>query len=231
MITHADQKRIWEKEHAEPLVLPQLDSPQPSGGVVLFWQWLKEKGIAGQELRGLEMGCGKGRNCIWLAQQSVNMTGFDFSENAIKEARQRALGINNVKFIVHDATAAWPWRDDTFDLAIDCFASTDIESEAGRTFARREFKRALKPGGYLLVYTLSTDDEFHQETIRESPGPEKNTMLHPSTGKFEKVFDGPEIKEIYQDWLWLEERRIPKKVNFFGKDYDCLHWWLVLQKI
>ncbi len=139
------------------------------------------------------------------------MAGFDFSENAIKVAWQRMNSLavrprlEAADFVVHDATLPWPWLDNSFDFAIDCFASTDIESEAGRTFARDECRRVLKPGGYLLVYTLSDDDQFHKKTIKQSPGPEKNSLLHPNGGKFEKVFDEDEIKSYYDGWRWREQ--------------------------
>ena len=59
------------------------------------------------------------------------MCAFDFSENAILEARKRAkeIGIEkNVNFFVQDATERWNFENNSFDFAIDCFASTDIES-------------------------------------------------------------------------------------------------------
>lgn len=163
MISHSEQQKIWEREHENPHLLPQMDSNTVSQGVSLFWKWLQNKKKF-PPLSGIEMGCGKGRNSIWLAEQGASMTAFDFSTAAIKEATKRASRArtpHDVHFSVHDATLPWPFEENSFDFAIDCFASTDIDSLAGRTFARNELFRVLKPNGCLLVYTLSTDDAFH----------------------------------------------------------------------
>ena len=229
-ISHEDQQRIWDEEHRHPHVLLQMDSKEGSSGVKLFWEWLEARGET-KNLRGIEMGCGKGRNSIYLAEQGIDMTGFDFSPVAIQEATKRA-GEAGAKatFVTADATVRWPFEDGTFDIAIDCFASTDIESPEGRAFARDEFFRVLKPGGYLLVYTLSTDDAFHKVLATESPAGETNAFLHKSNGKFEKIFDEAELTEFYQGKTIVEKRRIPKTATFFGKEYPCNHFWIVFQK-
>ncbi|MEM4254944.1 MAG: class I SAM-dependent methyltransferase [Candidatus Norongarragalinales archaeon] len=226
-----DQQEIWEKEHSKPLVLPQMSKEDASGGVVEFYSWLARNSLT-SELSGVEMGCGKGRNCLWLAKQGVKMTGFDFSKNAISEARKKAgkTGLQNAFFLVHDATKKWPFDNEAFDIGIDCFASTDIDSLEGRTFARDEFKRVIKKSGFLLVYTLSTDDEFHKQMVEEYPAGERNSFRHPQTGKFEKIFDRNEIFDFYRNFKLIEECRIEKDEVFFGKSYRCKHFWLVFQK-
>lgn len=230
-ITHNKQKQIWEKEHNDPFVLLQMDNPGPSSGIIKFHSWLTERNPE-QNYTGIEMGCGKGRNSIWLAQQGIKMNAFDFSSNAIAEAKKRAQqsDTKNIHFNVCDATSQWPYPDNTFDFGIDCFASTDIESPSGRAFARDEMKRVLKKGGFLLVYTLSTEDEYHKKMITKSPSKEKNSFTHPSTGKFEKVFDKQELIDFYKDFEWVEEQRVEKDTEFFGKKYHCKHFWLVLKK-
>lgn len=231
-IAHDKQKDLWEEEHKKPFVLLQMDQQDASGGVQKFFAWLTAKGPS-QNLTGIEMGCGKGRNSIWLAKQGIKMVAFDFSENAVAEAKRRAkeAGIEeNVSFIVQDATKQWPFDEGQFNFAIDCFASTDIESPNGRAFARGEFTRVLKSEGFLLVYTLSTDDEFHKEMLEKHPAEEENSFIHPTTGKFEKVFDREELLNLYKDFECVEEQRVEKDTEFFGKKYHCKHFWLILKK-
>lgn len=228
---HEDQKRIWNEEHKDPRVLLQMDKSEASSGVKKFYDWLSVENLS-DDLRGVEMGCGKGRNSIWFSEQGVKMSAFDFSENAIKVAKMRAsYGSGNVDFLVHDATIKWPFEGDTFDFGIDCFASTDIESFEGRSFARDEFARVIKKRGFLFVYSLSIDDEFHNKMIGENPAEEKNAFCHPSTGKFEKVFDEQEILEFYCSFELVEKRRIEKVAEFFGEKYNCKHFWLILRSV
>jgi ubiquinone/menaquinone biosynthesis C-methylase UbiE len=231
-ITHKKQQQIWEKEHKNPYVLQQMDSKEASSGVLQFIDWLQQrKSLKG--LRGVELGCGKGRNVIKLAELGIEMVGIDFSPSAIKEAQKRAKESNvetTAKFIDHDATIPWPFDSDSFDFAIDCFATTDIEDPEGRKFAAEEIKRVLKPSGYLLTYLLSPEDEFHKEMLQQSPADEKNAFLHPTTGKFEKTFDRDEILNLYTGLTLVIEKRIEKVATFFGKQYNCYHHWIIFEK-
>lgn len=228
MTTHEEQQKAWEGEHARPHVLHQMDSVEPSSGVVEFAKFLQKNGVA--RGKGIEMGCGKGRNVIWLAGEGYEMYGLDFSANAIAEAKRRGESAGtSATFVQHDATVRWPYGGGEFDIAIDCFASTDIESREGRAFAVSEMYRILKPGGYLLSYVLSTDDEFHKEMILKSPADEKNAFVHPG-GKFEKTFDADEVDDLYGSFEKVVQRRIDKTAEFHGKPYACLHFWTVFRK-
>lgn len=230
-INHEKQKEFWDREHQTPNVLKQMDQDSPSSGVVKFYDFLKEQGF--ENFTALEMGCGKGRNVIWLAKQDglnpKKIYGFDFSPSAINEAKRRSKDISNVEFFVHDAIETLSFAEGSIDCAIDCFASTDIESADNRRAAINEIFRVLKFGGYLLVYLLSTDDEFHQQMIREYPAHEKNAFYH-STGKFEKVFEEKEIIELYRDFDFIKWERLEKVTIFHGKEYRCKHHWLILKK-
>lgn len=228
---HEQQQKIWDAEHEKPQVLKQMDSAEGSSGVVKFWDFLKEEGVSSG--RGLEMGCGKGRNVIWLAKQGIDAYGFDFSPVAIKEAEKRAQASklsSATHFSVQDATKEWQYESDFFDFGIDCFATTDIESLEGRQVAIKEMFRVLKPGGYFLAYLLSTDDEFHKGMIENSPTEERNAFLHPSTGKFEKAYDEKDIQDLYGEFGMVKHERVKKTTEFFGKEYGCLHHWIVFRK-
>ena len=229
-ITHKRQQRLWDKEHKKPFALLQMDSSEASSGVVKFFDWLKENNK--KHLKALEIGCGKGRNIIWLAKQGLDATGIDFSQAAIKEANKRAKleGIKKAHFFVHDATQPWPFDSGSFNIIIDCFATTDIESIKGRNFAAKEILGVLKPGGYLLVYSLSTDDQFHKEMIKISPAKEKNAFLNPHTGKFEKTFDRQDLLNLHKNLNLVAEERIEKVAIFFDKEYKCKNHWMIFQK-
>jgi ubiquinone/menaquinone biosynthesis C-methylase UbiE len=229
---HEAQKEAWEKEHREPFALHQMDSPEVSGSVELFFEFLRSRNASMK--KGIEMGCGKGRNSIWCAEQpEVDfMTGFDFSTAAIETARNRSRSAGTVekaRFLVHDATERWPFENESFDFGIDCTASTDIESLEGRAFAASEMVRVLKRGAFLLVYVMSTANEYHEEVRRQSPADEKGAFIHPATGKYEKVFEETEVDALYTLPL-IEGKRLSKSTAFFGKEYKSEMLWRVYQR-
>lgn len=198
-ITHKQQGERWEKEHKTPKVLLQMDASNASSGIVKFIEWLKQNNSSVDKLHGLEVCCGKGRNVIGLAKAGAIATGLDFSENAIKEARLRAeaFGVaDKATFQVQDVTKPFDIKQESFDFAVDCFGSTDIESLTGRQALLENIIQALKPGGYLMVYLLSTDDEFHKEMIEKYPGPDLGSLIHPVNGKYEKAFTEDEVREL-----------------------------------
>lgn len=232
-ITHQEQQERWDKEHKTPNVLPQMDSSKTSSGVLKFLDWLKSEGKQPGELKGLEMCCGKGRNVIGLASEGVNMIGLDFSQSAIEEAKKRALdtGVaDKTQFFVQDVTQPFPVEANSLDFAFDCFGSTDIESAKGRKAALYNLINALKPGGYLMVYLLSSDDEFQREMISKSPGPDEGSFIHPVNGKYEKAFTENEVREFYSGLRLCVLERVAKTDMFFGKEYKANHIWAVFQK-
>lgn len=225
-LTHKQQQQIWDEEHRHPFVLLQMNSKEASSGVLQFIDWIK-KGKKLKGLKGIELCCGKGRNVIKLAELGIDATGIDFSPAAIKEANKRAQEAkvsNRANFLIHDVTLTWPFKSNSFDLAIDCFATTDIETSEGRKIAVKEMIKVLKLGGFLLTYLLSPEDEFHKEMLKKFPAKEKNAFIHPTTGKFEKTFDRDEILHLYNGLKLVKEKRVEKKTVFFGKEYNCYHY-------
>jgi ubiquinone/menaquinone biosynthesis C-methylase UbiE len=227
-VSHKTQQKLWDKEHKNPNELLQMDSDEASSGVINFLDWLRGKRGA-DDLKGIELGCGKGRNVIFLAEHEIQATGLDFSPFAIKEAKRRSKNIKNAKFLIHDATTPWPFKNNSFDFAIDCFATSDIESKEGRFFAVSEMIRILKPGGFMFVYNMSPEDEYQKQLIEKSPASEKNAFIRKG-GKFEKTFEKEELLDLYQGLKLLVHKRIKKLATFNGTKYPCNHHWVIFQK-
>jgi SAM-dependent methyltransferase len=56
-----------------------------------------------QPCRAIELGCGTGTNCVWLAQQGFEVTGADLSPLAVQRARERAQAAGvQVRFVEAD---------------------------------------------------------------------------------------------------------------------------------
>jgi len=72
--------------------------------------------------RIVDVGCGRGRHSITLAERGYHVTGFDLSPQAIGKAQKIALnrGLTNVEFIVNDMRKP---LDDRFDAALNLFTT------------------------------------------------------------------------------------------------------------
>ena len=226
------QQEIWETEHAQSASLPSLADHKPHSGVIDFVKFLARLGIDPPR-KIVDIGCGKGRNAIYLAKQGFEVYGMDYSNHAIHTAKL-ASEREQVSELIHwshqELDKPWPFNNDYFDLALDCFSSIDIETAEGRKYYNQEMFRTLKCGGYSLVTVVSAHDTIEKEMILNSPGQEINSTYWTNTGKFQKNYDENELREFYSSFEIIELKEI-KKISFkLGRQYEATNFWLLLQK-
>ncbi|MCB0630371.1 MAG: methyltransferase domain-containing protein [Saprospiraceae bacterium] len=98
----------------------------------------------------LEMGCGTGKNTLWLEERSESVTGFDFSEGMLAKAREK-IQRESVTFQQADLTEAWPAANDTADLIT---FNLILEHIADLDHIYRQAYAKLKKGGKLFISEL-----------------------------------------------------------------------------
>lgn len=96
----------------------------------------------------LDLGCGEGRNAVWLAERGWDVTGVDFSDAALHRARAMAEhhGVT-VRWVEADLTSWSPPRA-AFDLVVVAYIHLEAALRA-RVLAGAA--SALRPGGVLLA--------------------------------------------------------------------------------
>lgn len=86
--------------------------------------------------RAIDLGCGVGREAIFLAQRGFVVTGVDISPTAIGMAAKAAAGAGvDVDFVVDDLTALTTVSG-TFDLIVDVGAFNDLNAEQRDAYVR-----------------------------------------------------------------------------------------------
>lgn len=98
--------------------------------------------------RALDLGCGEGRNAVWLATQGWIVTGVDFSDVGIDKARRLASenGVDGT-WVVADATT-WEPPGSGFDLVAVFYLQLPAEE---RRASLHTAVRSLAVGGTLLL--------------------------------------------------------------------------------
>ena len=226
------QQEIWEREHTKQETLPSMASVEPYLGVVAFAEYLTDYQIKPPR-RVVDIGCGKGRNAIYLATLGYETYGLDYIPLALDTARQLAEQrdvSDRVRLFLAEIDKPWPFADHFFDVAIDCFSSIDIETKEGRAVYKQEMYRTLKPGGYALVTVVSANDEIESELIKHYPGEEKNSTLWPDNGKFQKNYDEEELRDFYREFHIAELREVQQPAFKLGQEFTATNYWVVLKK-
>ena len=104
----------------------------------------------------IEVGCGTGRNTVWLAERAAKIVGLDFSEAMLARARAR-VNDPRVRFVRHDARATWPLADASADFVIAMLILEHVQ-HLKPIFA--EAARTLGAGGELFICELHPEQQL-----------------------------------------------------------------------
>lgn len=141
----------WEGAYSSGLYLREWDYAHPSQELVTF--------LATAALRRgsvvLDVGCGAGREAIFLAKCGYSVIGVDFSAAAIRIAQQRGIvEALTVDWLVSDVSNL-PLAAKSVDFVNDRGCFHVIERRYRRRFAN-EIARVLKLGGRMLLRGAAT---------------------------------------------------------------------------
>jgi ubiquinone/menaquinone biosynthesis C-methylase UbiE len=112
--------------------------------------------------KALDIAMGQGRNALWLAKNGWQVSGYDLSPEAIRQAREAAVSAGMTLDLRVASHEEYPLGEAQWDLIVMSFAFTRL-SDAAYMKAVRD---SLKPGGVLLV-----------EGFNGGPKPETNMIL------------------------------------------------------
>ena len=171
--------------------------------------------------RCLELGCGPGRNAIWLSQQGWDVEAIDVSREAIDWGQERmsSLGVN-VEF-VNTSIFEYKYKPHAYDLVYDSGCFHHLPPHRRMTY-RNMVKEALSPNGFfgLLCFdenggSVKTDLEIYQ-----------NMRLFGGLGYSEENLRAV----LSPDFSFLEFRRMKDTTeddDEFGVDFA----WVALLKV
>lgn len=109
--------------------------------------------------RVLDLGCGQGRNAVWLAGRGHYVTGVDLSDAGIAAARSLAgeAGVE-VDFLVADLAGEWTPPAGAFDLVLLSYLQLPPKK---RLPVHAEAVHALAPGGQVFLIAHHCDNIEH----------------------------------------------------------------------
>ncbi len=133
--------------------------------------------------RVLDLGCGNGRNAIYLAKKGFEVIGLDNVEKLLEIAEKNAEreGVaKQVKF-VESSLPKIPLDDEAVDAVLYIAALHHLPTSAERRTSIEEVYRVLKRGGQALISVWASEqDKFKSDFSKHAvPGMEKGDVSLP----------------------------------------------------
>jgi ubiquinone/menaquinone biosynthesis C-methylase UbiE len=110
----------------------------------------------------LEIGCGTGKNTMWLLTKAKNVVGADFSNEMLAQAKSK-INAANVEFVQTDVREKWNFANDTFDL-ITC--SLILEHIENIDFVFSQASTKLKTDGLFYIGELHPFKQYNGTKAR-----------------------------------------------------------------
>jgi len=213
----------WDDEYAGNR---KIWGELPSELAIVMVDYLRESRPGKRWLSVLDIGCGYGRDEIYLSKQlNCNIKAIDSSEKAISAARNAAseLKIGNVDFVTCNFTEL---AGDEYDVVFISNLYHLFEARE-RKELREKLKNLLRLDSMLFLNALSISDteEYDKGTpVENEPHSfQGKKYLHFFTGEeLRNDFDFLSIRELY-------ERKYDEP-HYQGKTHRHISWILIGQK-
>src|SRR3990167_6169908 len=206
MMRSMNPREFWNREYqtSEHLAL----SSESSDDLEKFTRFL-ERGYKREFLnpfaKVVDLGCGNGRNLIYLAQTfGMKGIGYDISDVAIEAARKASEGLP-ITYDVRSISEPLPLPDASQTFVLDMMTSHFLK-KAEREALRADILRVLRPGGWLFFKSFLTDEDIHtRRLLREHPADEKGAYIHPELGVYEYAWTEDEVRTFFEGHLELHK--------------------------
>jgi ubiquinone/menaquinone biosynthesis C-methylase UbiE len=101
----------------------------------------------------IDLGCGEGRDTIFLTKKGIDVQGIDISHSAINKAKEKYKEIIELKEVFHIGNVLYlnRFEDQTFNFAMNMGCLHMMNKNEDRLLHLQNVNRILKLNGYFLV--------------------------------------------------------------------------------
>lgn len=146
-----DERQYWHTVHLKYAKRDWITKPTLFAKQVV--KFIPQKG------KLLDLGTGQGQDAFYFANQGYEVTGVDFSEYSIQQARKR-LSTNHalsIFFEVMDLSQPLPYSQNSFDVIYSHLALHYFSKDRTRELFDEIFS-ILKPNGIIAALTNTVED-------------------------------------------------------------------------
>lgn len=208
---------FWDQEYTNSQYLKMSDEPSEDLEKFIRWVARIKDGEVRQHPKVLDLGCGNGRNLIYLARNAqARGVGYDTSTAAIAAAKRASEGLP-ITYVARSIAGTLDVPDASQDIVLDMMASHFLSQEE-RVFLRDEIARVLRPGGWLFMKTFLGDEDKHTvRLLKEAGTEERGTYVHPVIGVAEHVYFEDELIPFLEEKFLVHQVYKSHKHSMHGK--------------
>jgi len=211
----------WDDEYAGNR---KIWGDVPSELAIIMVDYLRKNNLEKRRLVILDIGCGYGRDEIYLSKYlNCHIRAIDSSQKAISAAQNTASSLKNVDFAVCNFTEL---AEDKYDVV---FISNLYHSirERERKALRDKLKNLLRPDSMLFLNALSVNDP-------EEYGKGAAVENEPHSFQGKKYLHFCTAEELHDDFDFLRMRELYEhkydEPHYQGKTHHHISWILIGQK-
>ena len=198
----SDEWRLWEIEYGIVRSIPSSYRGQPSRVLVMVDALLGFNNMK----TALDIGCGTGRNSLFLASKGIEVHGIDSSDIALDLCRKKAKQSNlydKIHLYKQSLFNRFPFETPIFDIAIDSYVFCHFLDDRNKRKYISEATRVLKPGGYLFCSLPAIDDGYYR-TVEHVKNKWGKVVVDPYTGISKQLYYKDRILYLLKNGLSLE---------------------------
>ena len=157
------QTSRWFESWFDSPLYDQLYSYRDDKEAARLVSWIRHRFPPEKHPEVLDMGCGRGRHSLLLADEGYRVTGVDLSPLAISKALEKAQN-GSLRKTKKTSSAAFEigdmrtWRGGPFDLVCNLFTSFGyFDDDGDNALVLNNMVASIKNDGYLVMDYLNAD--------------------------------------------------------------------------
>ncbi|WP_024694758.1 class I SAM-dependent methyltransferase [Pseudomonas syringae] len=220
---------FWDREYEKAPTIPSSLRAAPAHALVELMKICEFPAA-----RALDLGCGNGRNSIFLASLGMQVTALDFCPKAVALTLERVdeAGLSgSIDVVNQNLLYGIPGGDESFDLVMDAYSLCHFTRDEDQRRVLDEVERVLKPGGYFIKIHVDSSDVYYLERLhtRTSYG---HISFDPANGlKKMHCSLATYIEQVAPKFTFVDAVNITFPDDVRGKVYDRSIFACLMQKV
>lgn len=235
------RRQVWEREYKQRHLVPSTNAG-PDHPSRAFRTMLEKFPKIPKDLL-LDLGSGNGRNLIWAIKDAgfQKAVGIEFVHAAVKNTNESIQTHNlgeSILVLEQSVGEPFPIASNSCTVVLEMMTMHALTQEV-RAHMVAEVSRVLKPGGYIIGYTISALREFNGEKTafadlaEKNPGPEENSyrFMVENDVVTEKGFTEHDLQTIFPGTEVVYIQPNEEFSQAFGDVYKRIYYTYVLRKV